>query len=156
MVVSMNRARMSGVLPFDGGDDRVRAAGVRCGEGLGHGVVVAAVDGGGGPAVDREPGGDAAGPAVRGRGVVDHDDVQVVQADGAGVRDRLVVAALVEFGVAEQDPDARLGEALGAEAECGAVSGSTMSNTTTWSVLGPIIALVGVVIAVTGWRVLKR
>ena len=34
----------------------------------------------------------------------------------------------------------------------GAVSGSPMSNTTTWSVLGPIIALVGIVIAFAGWR----
>ena len=34
----------------------------------------------------------------------------------------------------------------------GAVSGSPMSNTTTWSVLGPIIALVGVVIAVSAIR----
>ena len=38
----------------------------------------------------------------------------------------------------------------------GAVSGSPMSNTTTWSVLGPIIAIVGIVIAVAGWRGLKR
>jgi drug/metabolite transporter superfamily protein YnfA len=38
----------------------------------------------------------------------------------------------------------------------GAVSGSPMSNTTTWSVLGPIIAIVGVIIVVTGWRGLKR
>ena len=30
----------------------------------------------------------------------------------------------------------------------GAVQGSPMSNTTTWSVLGPIIAIVGVVLAV--------
>ena len=34
----------------------------------------------------------------------------------------------------------------------GAVSGSTMSNTTTWSVLGPIIALIGIAIAFAGWR----
>ncbi|MBI5339127.1 MAG: hypothetical protein HZB45_15740 [Mycolicibacterium rufum] len=34
----------------------------------------------------------------------------------------------------------------------GAVGGSPMSNTTTWSVLGPIIAIVGVVVAVAGWR----
>ncbi|KGI68905.1 hypothetical protein MJO55_17340 [Mycolicibacterium rufum] len=34
----------------------------------------------------------------------------------------------------------------------GAVGGSPMSNTTTWSVLGPIIALVGIVVAVVGWR----
>ncbi len=34
----------------------------------------------------------------------------------------------------------------------GAVQGSPMSNTTTWSVLGPIIALIGVVLAVGAWR----
>jgi hypothetical protein len=34
----------------------------------------------------------------------------------------------------------------------GAVQGSPMSNTTTWSVLGPIIALIGVGLAVAGWR----
>lgn len=34
----------------------------------------------------------------------------------------------------------------------GAVSGSPMSNTTTWTVLGPIIAIVGVLIAFAGWR----
>jgi len=38
----------------------------------------------------------------------------------------------------------------------GAVSGSPMSNTTTWSVLGPIIAIVGVIIAFAGWRGVKR
>ena len=34
----------------------------------------------------------------------------------------------------------------------GAVQGSPMSNTTTWSVLGPIIALVGVGLEIGGWR----
>ena len=34
----------------------------------------------------------------------------------------------------------------------GAVQGSPMSNTTTWSVLGPIIALIGVGLGVAGWR----
>jgi drug/metabolite transporter superfamily protein YnfA len=34
----------------------------------------------------------------------------------------------------------------------GVVSGSPMSNTTTWSVLGPIIALIGIAIALTAWR----
>jgi len=34
----------------------------------------------------------------------------------------------------------------------GAVQGSPMSNTTTWSVLGPIVALVGIAIAVAGAR----
>lgn len=34
----------------------------------------------------------------------------------------------------------------------GAVSGSPMSNTTTWSILGPIIALIGIAIAFAGRR----
>lgn len=34
----------------------------------------------------------------------------------------------------------------------GAVQGSPMSNTTTWSVLGPIIALIGLALAVASWR----
>jgi uncharacterized membrane protein YidH (DUF202 family) len=34
----------------------------------------------------------------------------------------------------------------------GAVQGSPMSNTTTWSILGPIIVLVGIGIALAGWR----
>ena len=34
----------------------------------------------------------------------------------------------------------------------GAVSGSPMTNTTTWSVLGPVIALIGIAIAFAGWR----
>lgn len=34
----------------------------------------------------------------------------------------------------------------------GAVQGSPMSSTTTWSVLGPLIALAGVGIAFAGWR----
>jgi drug/metabolite transporter superfamily protein YnfA len=34
----------------------------------------------------------------------------------------------------------------------GAVQGSPMSNTTTWSVLGPVIALIGVAVAFFGWR----
>jgi uncharacterized membrane protein YidH (DUF202 family) len=34
----------------------------------------------------------------------------------------------------------------------GVISGSTMSNTTTWSVLGPIIAIVGVMLVVRGAR----
>ena len=34
----------------------------------------------------------------------------------------------------------------------GAVSGSPMSNTTTWSILGPIIALIGIALAFAGWR----
>jgi hypothetical protein len=38
----------------------------------------------------------------------------------------------------------------------GVVSGSTMSNTRTWSVLGPIIALAGIAIACAGWIWRKR
>jgi len=34
----------------------------------------------------------------------------------------------------------------------GAVQGSPMSNTTTWSILGPIIALIGVALAFAAWR----
>jgi len=34
----------------------------------------------------------------------------------------------------------------------GKVQGSFMSNTTTWTVLGPIIALLGIGIAIAGWR----
>lgn len=34
----------------------------------------------------------------------------------------------------------------------GVVGGSPMSNTTTWSVLGPLIALAGIAVAVFGWR----
>ena len=34
----------------------------------------------------------------------------------------------------------------------GAVGGSPMSNTTTWSVLGPIIALAGIALVVIGSR----
>jgi hypothetical protein len=34
----------------------------------------------------------------------------------------------------------------------GKVQGSPMSNTTTWTVLGPIIALIGLGLAIAGWR----
>lgn len=34
----------------------------------------------------------------------------------------------------------------------GVVQGSPMSNTVTWSVIGPITAVVGVVIAAFSWR----
>ena len=37
----------------------------------------------------------------------------------------------------------------------GAVQGSPMSNTTTWSVIGPITVVIGVVIAVFSWRKLS-
>lgn len=38
----------------------------------------------------------------------------------------------------------------------GVVGGSPMTGTTTWSVLGPIIAVVGIAIAVLGGRVRRR
>ena len=34
----------------------------------------------------------------------------------------------------------------------GVLGGSQMSNTTTWSIAGPITALIGIVIAVVSWR----
>ncbi|PJE11407.1 hypothetical protein [Mycobacterium sp.] len=34
----------------------------------------------------------------------------------------------------------------------GVLGGSPMSNTTTWSVIGPLTALIGVVVAVFSWR----
>ncbi|BBX42139.1 hypothetical protein [Mycobacterium simiae] len=34
----------------------------------------------------------------------------------------------------------------------GVLQGSPMSNTTTWSIIGPITAVVGLVIAVFSWR----
>ncbi|MCV7209041.1 hypothetical protein [Mycolicibacterium canariasense] len=37
----------------------------------------------------------------------------------------------------------------------GALQGSPMSNTTTWSIIGPITALIGVGIAVYAWRLRK-
>jgi hypothetical protein len=37
----------------------------------------------------------------------------------------------------------------------GVLGGSPMSNTTTWSVIGPITALVGIAIAVISWRKLS-
>ncbi|MCV7226534.1 hypothetical protein [Mycolicibacterium komossense] len=37
----------------------------------------------------------------------------------------------------------------------GVVLGSPMSNTTTWTVIGPITVLIGIAIAVIGWRARK-
>jgi hypothetical protein len=34
----------------------------------------------------------------------------------------------------------------------GVLGGSPMSNTTTWSVIGPITVLIGIVIALFSWR----
>lgn len=38
----------------------------------------------------------------------------------------------------------------------GVVGGSPMSNTTTWSIIGPIVALVGIAIAGYGGRARKQ
>jgi hypothetical protein len=37
----------------------------------------------------------------------------------------------------------------------GVLGGSPMSNTTTWSIIGPITVLTGIVIAVFSWRKLS-
>jgi hypothetical protein len=37
----------------------------------------------------------------------------------------------------------------------GVLGGSQMSNTTTWSISGPITALIGIVVAVVSWRKLS-
>jgi hypothetical protein len=37
----------------------------------------------------------------------------------------------------------------------GVLRGSPMSNTTTWSIIGPITVLIGIVIAVFSWRKLS-
>ena len=37
----------------------------------------------------------------------------------------------------------------------GVLGGSPMSNTTTWSVIGPITVLIGIAIAVFSWRKLS-
>jgi hypothetical protein len=37
----------------------------------------------------------------------------------------------------------------------GVLGGSPMSNTTTWSIIGPITAVIGMVIAVFSWRKLS-
>jgi hypothetical protein len=37
----------------------------------------------------------------------------------------------------------------------GVIGGSQMSNTTTWSITGPITALIGIVVAVLSWRKLS-
>jgi hypothetical protein len=34
----------------------------------------------------------------------------------------------------------------------GVIGGSQMSNTTTWSITGPITALIGIVVAAASWR----
>jgi hypothetical protein len=80
-------------------------------------VVVTAGDGDRAPALELEPALDAAGPAL-GRGVVvDHDGSETAEREPAGELDRLEVAALLEFRVAEQADDAWLGSLLQVEGE---------------------------------------
>ncbi|OLP01119.1 hypothetical protein BVU76_16745 [Mycolicibacterium porcinum] len=38
----------------------------------------------------------------------------------------------------------------------GVLQGSPMSNTTTWSIIGPITVLIGVVISVFSWRKISQ
>ena len=63
---------------------------------------------------------------------------------------RAVAVVVVAFGVL-----VALAGLLFALQGFGVVLGSPMSNTVTWSVLGPIIALAGVAIAFVGWRVTR-
>lgn len=37
----------------------------------------------------------------------------------------------------------------------GVLGGSPMSNTTTWSIIGPITVVIGIVIAVFSWRKIR-
>jgi hypothetical protein len=37
----------------------------------------------------------------------------------------------------------------------GVLGGSQMSNTTTWSITGPITVLIGIVVAIVSWRKLS-
>ena len=38
----------------------------------------------------------------------------------------------------------------------GVLQGSPMSNTTTWSIIGPITVVIGIVISVFSWRKISR
>ena len=96
-------------------DDDVRPAGRSRGERSLQRPVVAPGDRTRTPPLDGEPALDAAGPPVRGGLVVDDDGGEPVETEPAGERDRLVVRALVQLGVAEQADDARPDHALGAQ-----------------------------------------
>jgi drug/metabolite transporter superfamily protein YnfA len=61
-----------------------------------------------------------------------------------------VVFILVVFGIL-----VALAGSLFALQGFGVVHGSPMTNTTTWSILGPIIALIGIAIVLAGWRLHK-
>ena len=72
------------------------------------------------PPLDAEPLLDTARPAVRGGRVIHDHGVQLGQADAASERDRLVIGALIELAVAEQDEDPRVRQSGGPQAEGGA------------------------------------
>ena len=91
------------VLSFHGGDDDVGASELAVRQRLLQGVVVAAVDGDRVPALGGEALLDPAGHGVRRRAVVDHHDGERLQEVGGGQLEGLVVAALVELRVTDQD-----------------------------------------------------
>ena len=78
------------------------------------GVVVVSVDLDGRPVLHLEAPGETMRSVVGRRRVVDGDDSEVVEPDGAGEGDGLVVGALVEFGVTDQDVHVRAAAAGGA------------------------------------------
>ena len=98
------------------GHDDVRDAEHALGERLLQRVVVATVDGADLPALGREPRGDPARDGVAAAAVVDHHDRQRIEAERRRELERLVVGALVELRVADQDHHPRA-DALRAQAE---------------------------------------
>ncbi|CAO0827172.1 hypothetical protein SMICM17S_10727 [Streptomyces microflavus] len=54
-----------------------------------------------------------------GGGVVDHECVQLFETGRAGMGDGLVIAALVQLGIADQHPHPGVGEPLGPQPEDG-------------------------------------
>src|SRR5699024_455377 len=92
-----------------GDEDGLGAGGMGRGECCVEGVVVTAVNGAGLPSLDLEAGADPAGPTELGGGVVHDDGGEVVEPVSAGDGDGLVVAALVEFSVTDEDDDPGFG-----------------------------------------------
>src|SRR5262245_16527724 len=79
--------------------------------------VIPPADACGRPALSAEPGLRSAGPAVRRARIVDDYDGQPVQAYGTRERDRLMVRALVELPVSDQNEYASVLQAPRAEPE---------------------------------------